>query len=212
MAEPVMTDPRERFEKLSAAAKAVAKAIDQGLSSNGEDSQEVLAKLEDAVVGLQAARADIASGASDRGQSDGNPPGWRCFHCGEYFANPNLARAHFGEFTGTTPACIIKAEQGLVYLLRDQERQLMAYRSGETDLIKEVHALGATHAVALIREEEKGYARGLADGRAHSQPDEALRKAVDVTVRQHIGEGTVAPRLSKALIKVLKAGAERAKR
>lgn len=43
---------------------------------------------------------------------------WTCFHCGEMFANPNLAGAHFGETPDRKPACVLIQERGMLYELR----------------------------------------------------------------------------------------------
>jgi hypothetical protein len=44
--------------------------------------------------------------------------GWVCFHCGEHFANPNLAEAHFGPSPDRKPACVLIQERGMLYELR----------------------------------------------------------------------------------------------
>ena len=47
--------------------------------------------------------------------------GWTCFHCGENFGNPNLARAHFGPTPASQPACVLIQERGMLYELREHE-------------------------------------------------------------------------------------------
>jgi len=49
--------------------------------------------------------------------------GWVCFHCGEQFANPNLARAHFGYDQRCKPACVLIQERGMLYELRQHEER-----------------------------------------------------------------------------------------
>lgn len=88
--------------------------------------------------------------------------GWTCFHCGETFpgtmAGHQDARRHFGASIHDEPKCQISARR-----LRDMEAQLRCYREEDTDLHREIAKLQAAHPVALRREEEKGYARGVAD-------------------------------------------------
>jgi hypothetical protein len=87
---------------------------------------------------------------------------WRCFHCDEVFIDETAAREHFGETLCADPACQIDMTD-----VRAMENQLRQYHEEDTVLHREIHALKADHAVALRREEEKGYARGLADGGSH---------------------------------------------
>lgn len=98
--------------------------------------------------------------------------GWTCFFCGETFKTPGAARDHFGGDEGSTAACRIKAgdERGLVMELRKVEEELRRYRSENSDADRQYHAMRADHAQALIREEQKGYDKGLADGRAIAPP------------------------------------------
>lgn len=49
--------------------------------------------------------------------------GWVCFHCGEHFGNPNLARAHFGATPDRKPACVLIQERGMLYELRAAEER-----------------------------------------------------------------------------------------
>lgn len=100
---------------------------------------------------------------------------WKCFHCEEVFTDRELAALHFGQRIYDTPACQIDAAH-----LRDLEGQLTRYREEDTDLHREINGLHATHATALQREEEKGYARGLKDAGLTEQQEELerLRKEV----------------------------------
>lgn len=56
--------------------------------------------------------------------------GWVCFHCGERFINPTLARDHFGDNPDSIPGCILKVrtgladEQGMLAVIRNIERGL----------------------------------------------------------------------------------------
>jgi hypothetical protein len=88
------------------------------------------------------------------------PHGWTCFHCGETFMHANAARLHFGASIYDEPKCQISAHR-----LRAMEAELRRYREEDTGLHRQIARMQADHAVALRREEEKGYARGLRDAR-----------------------------------------------
>ena len=92
---------------------------------------------------------------------------WRCFHCDEVFQDEDDARQHFGSYTLDEPGCQLNAlEGGILALYREAQKELMKYREEDHESYRAFHALGAAHTVALMRAEEKGYERGLADGRA----------------------------------------------
>ena len=86
---------------------------------------------------------------------------WRCFHCDEVFTERECAQLHFGATLMSDPACQINAVQ-----VRQMERTLARFREEDTDLHREIYRLKSDHQIALRREEEAGYAKGLADGRA----------------------------------------------
>lgn len=99
--------------------------------------------------------------------------GWVCFHCGEHFPSTEQgekdARDHFGEVPLCLPGCIIKLtneERSLLTAYRSIETELARYRAEDSDKDRELHAMTADHARALVREEEKGYERGMRDMRA----------------------------------------------
>lgn len=113
---------------------------------------------------------------------EGTPvrPRWRCFFCDEVFTTPGGAADHFGSTLGDKPGCLIDYQvqvelgvntqrgRGLLMELRrtqDQLRELQR-QVGEDDTPKdrELYRLQSEHQVALRREEEKGYERGLKDG------------------------------------------------
>jgi len=99
--------------------------------------------------------------------------GWQCFHCGEVFESVASASNHFGIDQFKEPGCLIKVkygeERGLEIELRkvEQERDELQFKisneSTEADL--KMQSMQGQHQIALRREEEKGYARGLDDGR-----------------------------------------------
>ncbi len=74
------------------------------------------------------------------------------------------------------PGCFIRVqlgeERGLLMALRKAEAELERYRAEDSDKDRELQRMAADHEIALRREEEKGYAHGLRDGRE-------LREAVD---------------------------------
>lgn len=99
---------------------------------------------------------------------------WRCFHCDDVFTTVGAASDHFGPHPAATPGCVIdkilpeggtntQRGLGLLMALRKAEAELMRYGSEDTDLHRAMHRQDCEHRQALIREEEKGYARGLAD-------------------------------------------------
>lgn len=94
---------------------------------------------------------------------------WRCFHCDETFtrAQERWARQHFGPDVSSDPVCLMRVpgEHHLLERLRRQEAELATYRAEDTDLHRAIHAMMADHRQELIREEERGYSKGLSDGR-----------------------------------------------
>jgi hypothetical protein len=96
--------------------------------------------------------------------------GWVCFFCGGRFTTPGAARDHFGADQLAMAGCQIKAgeEHGLLMALRKAEEALRRFRDDDSDKDREMRAMADRHRQELIREEEKGYARGLRDGRAEA--------------------------------------------
>lgn len=101
---------------------------------------------------------------------------WRCYFCDEVFTTPGAAADHFGASLMDKPGCLIDFQvateeggkpergRGLLMALRKSQLELDAYRHEDTELHRYVHRLQCEHRTALMREEEKGYARGLRDG------------------------------------------------
>lgn len=101
---------------------------------------------------------------------------WRCFHCGDVFRTSRHAASHFGLDELQTPGCVAVLRHGEGHLLdriRDLEEQLARYRNEDSDLMRYYHTKMADHAQALIREEERGYNKGVRDGRAYPQESPA---------------------------------------
>lgn len=84
--------------------------------------------------------------------------GWRCFHCDAVFTDFNMARVHFGPSYLDRPVCQVDAKA-----MRDLEAELTKYRTEDTALHRQMHAMQAMHQEALRREEERGYSRGVVD-------------------------------------------------
>lgn len=105
------------------------------------------------------------------------PVAWKCFHCAESFTNVEDARLHFGATERVQPICQIDAKH-----VRKIEAELSRYREEDTDLHRQIAALESAHALALQREEEKGYERGLRDARPpeHTTADAPNREAGSV--------------------------------
>lgn len=99
---------------------------------------------------------------------------WRCFHCGEGFtkAQERWAREHFGRDESADPVCLMRVpgEGSLLTALRNAQNELDIRRAEDTDLMRALYAMQGDHAAALRDEEERGYAKGLADGRKRPSP------------------------------------------
>lgn len=108
--------------------------------------------------------------------------GWRCFHCDEVFTDPKAAANHFGvDHVGDETLCqMAQVDGGIAKVIADLAEELQRYRSEDNTSYREFYALGADHRAALIREEQKGYDRGLADARAEACSDSStLRVCTD---------------------------------
>jgi hypothetical protein len=92
---------------------------------------------------------------------------WRCFHCGATFTKTQVrwAREHFGRDEGEQTVCLIRSagESALLTALRNAQDELARYRTEDSDLMRAMWSMGADHAVALRREEERGYENGICD-------------------------------------------------
>jgi hypothetical protein len=110
---------------------------------------------------------------------------WRCFHCDEVFDEFEAARIHFGPTLFSEAACQIDAAA-----LRELQAELTRYREEDTDLHRSIHAIQGEHATALRREEELGYARGLADAREAVAERERLQRLLNTPETLRFLEGT----------------------
>jgi hypothetical protein len=98
---------------------------------------------------------------------------WRCFHCDAVFTSRHEAGIHFGADMAGTCACVLPHEQHLVKHIRDLQAELDRYRAEDSDVMRSIMTLEADHRQALIREEEKGYERGVRDMKAFGYQTEA---------------------------------------
>jgi len=108
---------------------------------------------------------------------------WRCFHCDETFTDAESAKEHFGRTQVCEPACTIDAAK-----YRAMEETVRLHVEEDTDLHRTIYAMQARHQTELQREEEKGYARGLADGKAEqlaAAQDERVN--LDTVAKLHSG-------------------------
>jgi hypothetical protein len=98
------------------------------------------------------------------------PKEWRCFHCDEVFRDEAAAREHFGSYGPrilSEPACQIDAAE-----YRAMEKRMTDYNAEDADIHRQMARMEHEHKTALRREEEKGYARGLADAIVPVTPPE----------------------------------------
>ena len=111
----------------------------------------------------------------DRETNPYPPHGWTCFHCGETFTTPGLARVHFGADPLALPGCRIKVgdERRLLRELRNAEAELERYRAEDSDTDRRMAAMASDHGQALKAAEEAGYAKGLEAGLALLEQIEA---------------------------------------
>lgn len=127
--------------------------------------KEIIDSVLSDLTGIRPAKPKPATDTYDK-----PPHGWTCFFCGDTFTTPGSARDHFGGELGSTAACRIKAgeERGLLMELRKVEKELSTLQARvldeDTDKDREIASLKSDHYIALRREEEKGYARGVTDG------------------------------------------------
>lgn len=111
---------------------------------------------------------------------------WRCFHCNEIFTNPKHAAEHFGVDETSTPGCRLTATEGhLVTYIRRLEKDLDEYRDDRHPLILAHLSDESARRLALQREEEVGYARGVLDSEAACA---GMREALEY-VRPYVARG-----------------------
>lgn len=110
--------------------------------------------------------------------TDELPQSWTCFHCGETFTDSDCAREHFGGSLYDLTACQLNSQDGgLLTALRVAGEQLARYREEGSDTERRMNNMAANFSRDLAREEEKGYAKGLAGARKEAA--EALQLQPD---------------------------------
>jgi hypothetical protein len=94
-------------------------------------------------------------------------PAWRCFHCDEVFTELKAAANHFGvDHLGDETLCqMAQVDGGIARVIADLAEELQRYRMEDNTSYREFYSLGADHRAALVKEEQKGYDRGIADAR-----------------------------------------------
>lgn len=120
---------------------------------------------------------------------------WRCFHCGDTFtlAQRRWAAEHFGRNENAQPVCLIRTagEDALLAALREAESQLEGYRAEDSLILRSMVSMQADHRQALVHEEERGYAKGVADARREQSPTPPTLapESVDYPVISEIDHG-----------------------
>lgn len=85
---------------------------------------------------------------------------WRCFHCDEVFTTEESAKEHFGPTERHMPACTIDIKE-----YRAMEQRMLAYNQEDAEIHRYLHGKLNDFQLALVREEERGYSRGLRDAK-----------------------------------------------
>lgn len=120
--------------------------------------------------------------------------GWTCFHCGMHFGGNfkgwQEAFHHFGSDVQGDAWCQYTARQ-----VRGLEDLLRSYQQEDTPRDRHLASIQAEHVTALRREEERGYARGMADVLA--QRDEAVALLRDLTAYAD-GMSPIPPLITRA--------------
>lgn len=93
-------------------------------------------------------------------------PGWRCFHCGDYFTDRAAARLHFGPEIDSAPACLIKgSEGGLLKAFSTAEQAATDYmvklHEEDGQLIRAFRDQASRVRAAVQSAEETGFQRGV---------------------------------------------------
>lgn len=115
----------------------------------------------------------------------GEQAGWTCFHCGEHFITHTHAKLHFGiPHSGAQPACVIKAEQGLVKYIRELEFRLGKAMEEDSDVLRDLALQRCEKANAVAVAEELGYSRGLQEHTKLSAERDELLEALKSAVAE----------------------------
>ncbi len=92
---------------------------------------------------------------------------WRCFFCDDVFRSAKAAALHFGAFDSCEPdvtACkLMSHQQNVLEYIRGLEDEMRLYQAENHPTIKAVYAVEDEMRRAVVKAEETGYARGVAD-------------------------------------------------
>ena len=92
---------------------------------------------------------------------------WRCFFCDDVFTSPKAAALHFGAFDSCEPdttACkLMSHQQNLIEYVRGLEDEVRLYQAENHPTIKAVFAVEDEMRRAVVKAEQAGYDKGVAD-------------------------------------------------
>ena len=153
----------DAFEELSLTAIMLETWAPECFPEVNEKGQKHFARvmMESAADAINAA---LASFRTQLAEANARAESWRCFHCDEVFTTREEAAAHFGYSECSVPACRING--GLAAAYRELEACWSRCQNECCDHLNAYHAKKSEHNQALIREEERGYSKGVADMRA----------------------------------------------
>ncbi len=129
------------------------------LQDDPESSRSALADVLEAIVAERnALQTALDRAEKERDEADAQ---WRCFHCDDVFTTREAAAGHFGPDCGCEAACRIDIAE---YRRMEEVHNRHLTETDEASVA--YYAQAADHRQALIREEQKGYDKGVADMRA----------------------------------------------
>lgn len=111
---------------------------------------------------------------------------WRCFHCDEIFTTSEAATEHFGRSEYQKPGCQIDIAE-----YRAMEQRMKRYNEEDSDMHRQIYGMQSDHSQALLREEEKGYARGLVDAYKYRPKPDPISVEIQMLILKSI-EATMA--------------------
>lgn len=92
---------------------------------------------------------------------------WRCFFCDDLFTTQEAAAIHFGAFDSCEPdtvACkLMSHQQNVLEYIRGLEEEVRLYQAENHPTIKAMYAIEDEMRRAIVKAEETGYTRGVAD-------------------------------------------------
>ena len=150
-----------------------------------EANAAFIAEMRNSAPALIAAARETASLRTQLAEANARAESWRCFHCDEVFTTREEAAAHFGYSECSAPACRVNG--GLASAYRELEGRWSRCQNECCDHLNAYYAKRSEHNQALIREEEYGYAKGVADMRdqladANARVDKAEAERNDYRV------------------------------